>query len=79
MYKVYNGRMHESWVSQHPYEENSCNYNGISYFCAAAIGYMLNSTKLVLSESVRDIFLHNYAHSFIPSGNPHLFLLTQLS
>jgi hypothetical protein len=68
MYKTYNARMHRSWVAQHPYEENSCNYNGISYFCAAAIGYMLNDTRRILPKSVRDVFVDNYAHSFIPSG-----------
>ena len=68
MYTVYNARMHDSWAAQHPYEENSCNYNGISYFCAAAIGYMLNDTRRILPESVRDVFRDNYARSFIPSG-----------
>ena len=57
MYKTYNARMHDSWVAQHPYEENSCNYNGISYFCAATIGYMLNETRTILPASVRDVFL----------------------
>ena len=54
------------WRSR--YEENSCNYNGISYFCATAIGYMLNATRTMLPESIRDVFVHNYANGFIPSG-----------
>ena len=64
MYETYNARMHDSWVAQHPYEENSCNYNGISYFCAATIGYMLNETRTILPASVRDVFLVRKTPSF---------------
>ena len=32
-----------------------------------AIGYMLNASRM-LPESIRDVFVHNYANGFIPSG-----------
>jgi hypothetical protein len=68
MYKTYNGRMEASWMAQHPYEENSCNYNGISYYCVAAIGYMQNSTKKALPTSIHKLFANNYGRYVIPHG-----------